>query len=93
MTPRHADMDEVAEHVMETRNGGAVIVDGVRLPLGCDYQGQWPQAAEAATEIGADDDPPRDEGIGAIAWPLLSVMAICAVVLVAHVGARLWGGV
>ena len=29
------------------------------LPLGCDYQGRHPQAAEAATEVGADDLPPR----------------------------------
>jgi len=28
------------------------------LPLGCDQQGRHPQAAEAATEVGADD-PPR----------------------------------
>ena len=30
-----------------------------RAPLGCDYQGRHPQAAEAATEVGADDLPPR----------------------------------
>ena len=29
------------------------------LPKGCDQQGRHPQAAEAATEIGADDLPPR----------------------------------
>ncbi len=27
-----------------------------RLPKGCDYQGRYPEAAEAATEVGADDD-------------------------------------
>lgn len=26
-----------------------------RVPLGCDQQGRYPEAAEAATEIGADD--------------------------------------
>jgi uncharacterized membrane protein len=26
-----------------------------RLPTGCDQQGRYPQAAEAATDIGADD--------------------------------------
>ena len=30
-----------------------------RAPLGCDYQGRHPQAAEATTEVGADDLPPR----------------------------------
>ena len=27
-----------------------------RLPKGCDQQGRYPEAAEAATEIGIDDD-------------------------------------
>jgi hypothetical protein len=27
-----------------------------RLPRGCDYQGRFPEAAEAATEVGVDDD-------------------------------------
>jgi hypothetical protein len=26
------------------------------VPLGCDQQGRYPQAAEASTELGADDD-------------------------------------
>jgi uncharacterized protein (DUF983 family) len=26
-----------------------------RLPTGCDQQGRYPEAAEAATELGADD--------------------------------------
>ena len=26
-----------------------------RLPRGCDQQGRYPEAAEAATEVGADD--------------------------------------
>jgi hypothetical protein len=28
-----------------------------RIPRGCDQQGRYPQAAEAATEIGADGVP------------------------------------
>ena len=28
-----------------------------RVPLGCDQQGRYPEAAEAATEVGADDAP------------------------------------
>ena len=31
-----------------------------RIPLGCDQQGRYPEAAEAATEVGADDDPPAN---------------------------------
>jgi hypothetical protein len=91
---RHADMDEVADHAMETRQGGAVIVDGVRLPLGCDYQGRWPQAAEASTEIGAEAAPrnPQHDGFGAVIWPLAVVAGIVALVLFGSMGSRLWGG-
>jgi hypothetical protein len=28
-----------------------------KMPKGCDYQGRFPEAAEAATEIGVDDAP------------------------------------
>ena len=27
-----------------------------RIPKGCDQQGRYPEAAEAATEVGSDDD-------------------------------------
>ena len=27
-----------------------------RIPKGCDQQGRYPEAAEAATEVGVDDD-------------------------------------
>jgi len=27
-----------------------------RIPKGCDQQGRYPEAAEAATEVGIDDD-------------------------------------
>jgi hypothetical protein len=45
-----------------------------RLPKGCDYQGRYPEAAEAATEIGIDDAP---ESLGT-----LVVLGLCVVVLV-----------
>jgi len=45
-----------------------------RLPKGLDYQGRYPEAAEAATEIGIDDAP---ESLGT-----LVVLGLCVVVLV-----------
>jgi hypothetical protein len=45
-----------------------------KLPKGCDYQGRYPEAAEAATEVGADDAP---ESLGT-----LVVLGLCVVVLV-----------
>ena len=45
-----------------------------RLPKGCDQQGRYPEAAEAATEIGIDDAP---ESLGT-----LVVLGLCVVVLV-----------
>lgn len=60
------------------------------LPKGCDYQGRHPEAAEAATEVGADDPPQHDMmrvvlGDLVIAVALVGVIAV--VVLVA-VGGR-----
>ena len=31
-------------------------VHHTRIPLGCDYQGRYPQAAECCTEIGNEDE-------------------------------------
>jgi hypothetical protein len=47
-----------------------------RLPKGCDQQGRYPQAAEAATELGVDDGP---ETLGAV--------VLMGVIIVAVVGA------
>lgn len=51
---------------------------GHRLPLGCDYQGRHPEAAEAATEVGSDDnDPPVDRRLRALIWRLyLAVLLV-----------------
>lgn len=46
-----------------------------RIPLGCDQQGRHPEAAEAATEVGADDADEFDRAFG-------YVMAICAIAVV-----------
>jgi hypothetical protein len=45
-----------------------------KMPKGCDYQGRFPEAAEAATEVGADDAP---ESLGT-----LVVLGLCVVCLV-----------
>ena len=46
-----------------------------KLPKGLDQQGRYPEAAEAATEIGVDDDAPESLG-------KLVVLGLCVVVLV-----------
>jgi hypothetical protein len=55
-----------------------------RLPTGCDQQGRYPEAAEAATEIGADD---FDDAAQYIIWHL--VIAIVIVGAIAGVAALL----
>jgi hypothetical protein len=46
-----------------------------KLPKGLDQQGRYPEAAEAATEIGVDDDAVESLG-------KLLVLGLCVVVLV-----------
>jgi hypothetical protein len=55
-----------------------------RPPTGCDQQGRYPEAAEAATEIGADD---FDDAAQYIIWHL--VIAIVIVGAIAGVAALL----
>ncbi len=57
-----------------------------RLPYGCDQQGRYPEAAEAATEVGQDDD------LNAFDWVALLMLAV-AVVAVIGALALLGGGV
>ena len=59
------------------------------LPKGCDQQGRYPQAAEACTDIGSDDDQPTRQAVpegGAIA--VLLGAAICCVLVALHMLAR-----
>ena len=44
------------------------------MPKGCDQQGRYPEAAEAATEIGVDDDAP--ESLGRLVLLGLSVVVL-----------------
>lgn len=45
-----------------------------RVPRGCDQQGRYPEAAEAATEIGIDDAP---ESLGRLV--VLGLAIVCLV--------------
>lgn len=50
---------------------------GHRLPTGCDYQGSYPEAAEAATDLGADQDQGKPgEGAGTLIWPAVGAAAL-----------------
>lgn len=49
-----------------------------KLPKGCDQQGRHPEAAEAATEVGVDDD--GLEAVGEVA--LLAVVIIVTVAVI-----------
>jgi hypothetical protein len=55
-----------------------------RLPKGLDYQGRYPEAAEAATEVGADDE---EQSNLVYLW---AAVAILTVTIIA-VGVALWG--
>ena len=59
------------------------------LPLGCDYQGRHPQAAEAATEVGADDLPPRPP-MHRTDPALLVVLALMSISLVGALALHVW---
>jgi hypothetical protein len=52
-----------------------------RLPKGCDQQGRYPEAAEAATEVGIDDD--AVESLGTLV--LLGLGVVVLVGLIAFV--------
>ena len=54
------------------------------IPTGCDQQGRYPEVAEAATELGADD---FDDAAQYIIWHL--VIAIVIVGAIAGVAALL----
>ena len=62
--------DETTPHLYDDGTESTVR----RLPKGCDQQGRYPEAAEAATEIGIDDAP---ESLGT-----LVLLGLCVVVLV-----------
>ena len=61
------------------------------IPKGCDQQGRYPEAAEAATDVGVDDAPEHDIvrvvlGDLMIAVALVAVVAVVVLVLVGRIG-------
>ena len=55
------------------------------IPKGCDQQGRYPEAAEAATDVGADDAPEPD-----IVRAVLIDIALSAVLIAVVAGVVLW---
>ena len=55
-----------------------------RLPKGCDQQGRYPEAAEAATEVGQEDEEYTNRVF------LWAVVAILTITIIA-IGVALWG--
>ena len=49
------------------------------LPLGCDYQGRHPEAAECATDVGADDWQPLTAWENARFWSAVLAAALVVV--------------
>ena len=59
-----------------------------KVPLGCDQQGRYPEAAEAATDIGQDDD------LTSFDWAALIIIGtVVAATVVVGALALLGGGV
>lgn len=52
------------------------------VPKGCDQQGRHPEAAEAATEMGVDDDAPEHDMLRVVIDDVLLAMAGLAVLAV-----------
>lgn len=50
------------------------------VPKGCDYQGRHPEAAEACTEIGQEDDP-YDRQIGIFSVAIVFIILLIVGVL------------
>ena len=72
----------------ETKYEDIVFNDGTeptvrKLPLGCDQQGRYPEAAEAATEVGQDDD------LNAFDWVALLMLAVAVAAVIGALA--LWG--
>lgn len=51
-----------------------------KLPKGCDQQGRYPEAAEAATEVGIDDAP---ESLGKLVVLGLGIVGLVGLIALA----------
>ena len=52
------------------------------IPKGCDQQGRYPEAAEAATDVGADDAPEPDIVRAVLIDIALSAVVIAVIALI-----------
>ena len=52
------------------------------IPKGCDQQGRYPEAAEAATSVGADDPPEHDMMRVVLKDALISVALVAVIALI-----------
>jgi hypothetical protein len=55
-----------------------------RMPKGLDYQGRFPEAAEAATEVGQEDE--KDANL-AFLWAVVAILVITIIAI----GVAIWG--
>jgi hypothetical protein len=55
-----------------------------RMPKGLDYQGRYPEAAEAATEVGQEDE--KDANL-AFLWAVVAILVITIIAI----GVAIWG--
>ncbi len=53
-----------------------------RLPKGADQQGRYPEAAEAATDVGQEDEDPEEDTM----W----FWAVCVVIIITVLAAAAW---
>lgn len=58
------------------------------IPKGCDQQGRYPQAAESATDLGADQD---DDFVDDLIPVALTIAAVGVLAIVVSVAAMLFG--
>ena len=56
-----------------------------KLPKGADYQGRHPEAAEPATDVGQEDEDPKEDTM----WFWVAVVAIFTGVVVAAAWERM----
>jgi hypothetical protein len=55
-----------------------------KLPKGLDYQGRYPEAAEAATEVGQEDE--KDANL-VFLWAVVAILVITIIAI----GVAIWG--
>jgi hypothetical protein len=55
-----------------------------KLPKGCDYQGRFPEAAEAATEVGQEDE---EQANLVFLWAVVAILVITIIAI----GVAIWG--